>query len=73
MFVNFLLHSKVTQSHIHVYIIFLALSCSITSDTGFDHRSKLLKFPVAFSTSDLWGETCKCAWESHGHAVVIKC
>ena len=27
--VNFLLYSKVTQSHIHIYILFLTLSCSI--------------------------------------------
>ena len=30
--VNFLLYSMVTKSHIHVYILCLTLSCSITSD-----------------------------------------
>ena len=30
--VNFLLYSKVTQSHIHIYILFLTLSCSVISE-----------------------------------------
>ena len=30
--VNFLLYSKLAQSHSHIYILFLTLSCSIISD-----------------------------------------
>ena len=43
--VHFLLYSKVTQSHIHVYILFLTLSCSITSDQ--------IQFPVLYSRISL--------------------
>ena len=40
-FVNYLLYIKVTQLHIHVYILFFTLSCLITSDQ--------IQFPVLYS------------------------
>ena len=43
--VIFLLYSKVTQSHIHAYILFLILSCSIISD--------LIQFLVLYSRMSL--------------------
>ena len=43
--VNFLLYSKMTQSHIHIYIFFLTLSCSIISDQT--------QFPVIHSRISL--------------------
>ena len=45
--VNFLLYSKVTQSHIHVYILFVQYPplCSITSDK--------IQFPVQYSRISL--------------------
>ena len=43
--VNFLLHCKVIQSHIHIYILLLTLLCSIISDQ--------IQFPVPYSRISL--------------------
>ena len=43
--INFLLYSKVTQSHMHLYILFLTLSCSTTSDQ--------IQFPLLYNRISL--------------------
>ena len=43
--VNFLLYSRVTQSHMHIYILFLTLSCYIISDQ--------IQLPVLYSRISL--------------------